>query len=420
MPREITLDALDFTEFVRPGDLVAWGQAAAEPLPLTAALMTQRHRIGGFRAFLGITLTGTADPAHADAVTFSSYCGTGENRRLAAAGLLDPLPCHYSDMAARLPGAVDVLLVQVAEGPHGFSLSLAHEYLVPLVAAARLVIAEVNGRAPWTGGDGVLPADAIDVMVRTARPVVELPAADAGPVDRAIARRVAALIEDGSTLQMGLGGVPKAILGDLADRRDLGIHSGVIGDEVVDLIERGVVTNARKTVDRGVSVAGMLMGSRRLYQFADRNPAVSLRATAYTHDTGVLESIDRFVAINSAIEVDLTGQINAETVRGVHVGAVGGAVDFLRGAHRSRGGLPIIALPATAGGGDRTVSRIVGHLSGPVSTARSDAGIIVTEHGLADLRGLTLSQRVKRMIDVAAPPFREGLEREARQLGLAR
>lgn len=415
MTRTLPLDALDFADLVRPGDLVTWGQAAAEPVPLTARLMAQRHRIGPFRAFLGITLSGTADPAFTDTVAFSAYCGTGENRRLAAAGRLDILPCHFSDMAERLPGMVDVLLLQVAESPDGtrFSLGLAHEYLVPLVAAARVVVAEVNEQAPWTGGDGIIGADAIDILVRTSRPVLELPAAVPGPVEEAIARRVAGLIEDGSTLQMGLGALPKSILARLADRRDLGIHSGMVGDELVDLVEAGAVTNARKAVDTGLSVAGMLMGSRRLYDFAHRNPALVLRATRHTHALSVLERIDRFVAINSAIEVDLTGQINAETVRGVPVGAVGGAVDFLRGAHRSKGGLPIIALPATAGGGGRAVSRIVARLSGPVTTARSDAGIIVTEHGVADLRGLTVAQRVERMIGLADPMFRDALERDA-------
>ena len=420
LPRELTLDALDFADFVRPGDTVTWGQAAAEPTPLTARLMAQRHRIGPFTAFLGISQSATPDPAFADTVRFTGYCGTGDNRRLAAAGLLDILPCHYSDLAARLPGRIDVLLLQLAEAPDGsgYSLGLAHEYLVPLVDRARVVIAEVNGRTPWTFGERLLRAGDLDAVVRTARAPAELAAPSPGPVEQAIARRVAALVEDGSTLQMGLGSLPGCILAQLADRRDLGIHSGVIGDPVADLVAAGVVTNARKTIDAGLSVTGLLMGSRRLYDFAHRNPALALRSTAYTHNPAVLERIDRFVAVNAAIEVDLSGQVNAEVARGLYVGAVGGAVDFLRGAQRSKGGLPIVALPATVGGGaagigQGTASRIVARLSGPVSTARSDAGIIVTEHGVADLRGLSLAQRVRRMIELADPAFRESLEREA-------
>jgi len=174
----------------------------------------------------------------------------------------------------------------------------------------------------------------------------------------------------------------------------------------------GVITNRRKTRDRGVTVAGVMMGSRRIYEIAHRNPAIAFRSTDYTHDANVLAGIDSFVALNSAIEVDLTGQINAETAGGVYVGAVGGAVDFLRGAHRSRGGLPIVALPSTAG----AASRVVAKLNGPVSTPRCDAGIIVTEYGVADLRGLTLSERVSRMIAIAHPSFREPLQHEVRGL----
>jgi acyl-CoA hydrolase len=179
------------------------------------------------------------------------------------------------------------------------------------------------------------------------------------------------------------------------------------------LARTGVITNARKTIDRGVSVAGVLMGSREVRDFAHCNPSVQMRPVDYTHAADVLASIDRFVAVNSAIEVDLTGQVNAEVAGGVYVGAVGGAADFLRGAHRSKGGLPIVALPSRTRKGSESIGRIVAHLAGPVSTARSDAGIIVTEHGIADLRGLTLSQRVRRMLDIAHPDDRDRLERAA-------
>jgi acyl-CoA hydrolase len=412
MVRTLPLEALDFSAFVRPGDMVTWGQAAGEPMSLTARLMEQRHAIGPFRAFVGMTYSTIADATYADKVNFTAYCGTGENRQLASAGVLDILPCHYSELPIYLPGMIDVLLLQVAEGP-GFNLSVAHEYLLPLLKSVRVVIAEVNEKAPWTCGGTVLNESEIDILVRTSRPLPELPSIVPNPTELAIARRVSDLIENGSTLQMGLGTLPKAILGHLERHVDLGVHSGVIGDEVADLMAAGVITNARKTIDTGCSVAGLLLGSRTLYDFAHRNPSISMRATSYTHNLSVLSRIDRFVAINSAIEVDLTGQVNAEMAKGTYVGAVGGAVDFLRGARSSRGGLPIIALPSTVGRGEQAASRIVSELSGPVSTARSDAGIIVTEHGIADLRGLTLTQRVRRMIDIVEPRFREQLERDA-------
>ena len=410
---------LDFAAWVRPGDSVLWGQAAAEPLPLVAALLEQRHRIGGrFRVFLGIPAPGSSLTAeHADCIDFIGYCGTGTNRALATAGKLDVLPCHYSQFPDLLSSgslAIDVLLLQVSppDEQGRYSLGLAHEYLVPVVERARVVIAEVNRQAPWTFGERVLTADDFDAIVHTDRalPAVGHPAP--GDVEHAIAARVSELIEDGATLQAGLGAIPEAILDRLGDRRDLGVHSGAIGDAIARLAASGALTNARKTRDCGITVTGVALGGRATHEFIHRNPAVQFRSTRYTHDASVLASIERFVALNSAIEVDLTGQINAEQAAGSYVGAVGGAVDFLRGAARSRGGLPIVALPSTAG----QHSRIVSRLSGPVSTSRADAGLIVTEHGVADLRGQPLSERIRRMIAIADPRCRETLERASKEV----
>jgi len=228
-------------------------------------------------------------------------------------------------------------------------------------------------------------------------------------VEQAIARHVAGLVEDGATLQLGIGNVPEAVLAALHGHRDLGLHSGAVGDGIATLAEAGVLTHARKSRDRGVGIGGILMGGAALRRWAHRNPQLQLRGTEYTHDPEVLAASHQLTAINAAIEVDLTGQVNAEVAAGGYVGAVGGAVDFLRGAARSRGGLPIVALPATA----RGATRIVAQLSGPVSTPRSDAGLVVTEHGVADLRGQPLSRRVRRLLDIAAPEHRAALERQA-------
>jgi acyl-CoA hydrolase len=233
-----------------------------------------------------------------------------------------------------------------------------------------------------------------------------------------VARQVAAVIEDGSTLQFGIGSIPETVLREMGDHRELGIHTGALVDEAARLIEAGVVTNARKTVDAGTSVAGVAMGSRALHDFIHRNPSMQFRSVCYTHAADVLASLDRFVAINSALEVDLTGQINTEVARGIYVGAVGGILDFLRGAHRSRNGMPIIALPSTAGSGAQAVSRIVGALSGPATVPRADAGLIITEHGVADLRGLSLGDRARRLISIAAPQFRDELVRHAKAAAL--
>ena len=412
--KELAADSLDLSAIVRPGDTVMWGQSTAEPLPLTQALMAQRHAIGRFNVFLGVTYSDTFKPEYADCVSFSSYRGTGGNRALAKAGKLDILPVHYSQIPALLQSGrlkVDVLMLQLApaDAAGNYSLSMAHDYLMLALDAARVVIAEVNEQAPWTFGERPVREDDLDYIVRTSRPPLELHQPQPGEAELGVARQVAGLIEDGATLQFGLGALPEAILAALADRRDLGIHSGAIGDKAADLMEAGVITNARKSIDRGVTVASVMFGTRRIQQFCHRNPAVQFRSNAYTHNAEVLARIERFTALNTAIEVDLSGQINAEIAGGVYVGAVGGAVDFLRGAQRSKGGLPIIALPSTAG----KSSRIVAKLSGPVSTPRSDAGFIVTEYGVADLRGAPLSERARLMIAIAHPDFREALERNA-------
>jgi acyl-CoA hydrolase len=197
----------------------------------------------------------------------------------------------------------------------------------------------------------------------------------------------------------------------LTDRRDLGVHSGMIGDGVVDLMEAGVITNARKPIDPGVSITGALIGTRRLFDFAHRNPQIAMRSSAYTHGEATLSSLEKLVTMNSALEVDLTGQVNAEQSGSNYMGGTGGQVDFVRAGIRSRGGHSIIALPATAKGG--TISRITTNLSGPVTTARSDVDVIVTEFGAAELRGQTLGERARRLVAIAHPDFREELDKAA-------
>ncbi|MEI4472782.1 acetyl-CoA hydrolase/transferase family protein [Frigidibacter sp. MR17.24] len=400
---------LRLTDWIRPGDSVVWGQAAAEPEALTSALVAQRHAVGPVTATIGLSLTATTDPAHADRLRFRSYCASGTNRRLAQAGALEILPVPYSTLS-RILAPVDVLMLHLPpprpDGLH--NLGLVNEWLAPLIDSARVVLAEVNDRMPDVPGDIAVRPERLAAVVRSARPLRSLDSAPPSDIDRRIAAHVCGLIEDGSVLQIGLGQLPDAILGGLRDRRDLGVHSGLISDGIAALTEAGVITNARKTRDRGVTVTGWLLGGERLWRFAHRNPGLRLCPTSYTHDPAVLSGHDRLVAINSAIEVDLTGQINAEVADGAYIGAVGGAAEFLRGAHGSRGGLPIVALASTV---RRTgASRIVARLSGPVSTPRSEAGIIVTEHGIADLRGCTLAERRRRMIDIADPAQRAALD----------
>ena len=404
---------------IRPGDTLWWGQATAEPLTLTRALVAHRHALakdGRLRVFVGIGASDTLQPEQADAIDFFGYAAGGPHRRLAEAGVLDILPSHYSHLPGLIRAGVlpaDVVLLQVSppDAQGRYSLGLAQEYLPAAIERARVVIGEVNPAIPWTHGGVHLQAGDFALLIDAEHPPLEQSRSAPGPVEQVIAAHVAALIDDGATLQLGIGNLPEAVLAALHGHRDLGLHSGAVGDGIAALAEAGVLTNAKKSVDIGVGIGGILMGSEKVRRWAHRNPALQLRGTDYTHDPEVLAASHKLAAINAAIEVDLTGQINAEVAAGVYVGAVGGAVDFLRGAARSRGGLPIVALPATAKG----KTRIVAQLSGPVSTPRSDAGLIVTEHGVADLRGQTLSRRVRRLIDIAAPEHREDLERQAHE-----
>ncbi|RDI56081.1 acetyl-CoA hydrolase/transferase family protein [Nocardia mexicana] len=406
---------LDLREILRPGDRIVVGQACGEPTTLIEALIAQGGEIGGLSVFIATSFSGLFTPAATDSFALSSMGAIGALRSVAAKHRLAIVPCHVSRVGPLIEAGIlgcDVAFVQVSSadsrGVH--SLGLISDYARAAVTAARVVIAEVNDRVPRTAG-AVLRRSEIDYAIPASQPPVRVPPARIGPVDEQIAAHAAAYIEDGAVLQTGIGAVPEAILRLLHDRTDLGVHSGMIGDGVVDLVEAGVITNARKEIDRGVSITGALIGTERLYRFADGNPALRMCATDYTHDAVVLSRLERLVTVNSALEVDLTGQVNAEQSGAAYLGGTGGQVDFVRAGARSPGGHAIIALPATAKGG--TVSRITASLTGPVTTARSDVDVIVTEFGAAELAGRTLAERTRRLIAVAHPDFREGLEHAA-------
>jgi acyl-CoA hydrolase len=420
MGRIVSPGEIELAGLIRPGDGVIWGQAAAEPQTLVEALVAQRAQFSGARPFMGISYSGIVRPEHADHLRLSAYCGAGSNRALADAGVLDICPFPYSQFAALIrEGCIraEVVLIQVsppnASGEH--SLGLAAEYMLPALQSARSVIAEINDQVPWTYGDRILRPDDIDLAVQTSRPLACGPHTEPGDIERRIATHAAQYVQDGATLEFGLGALPDAVLTALGDRRNLGVHSGALGDALVDLMRSGVINNARKPIDAGRSVGGLLLGTRKLFEFAHQNPALWLRSIEHTHDPRVLAQLPNFVAINSAVEVDLTGQVNAEVVNGSYVGAVGGALDFIRAANQSSGGVSLVVLPSSVGS---KLSRVVAKLAGPVATPRSEAGVFVTEYGAADLRGRTLAERARRMIAIAHPEFREALERAARESGL--
>jgi acetyl-CoA hydrolase len=375
---------LDLGSVIRPGDGILWGQACAEPQTLVEALVSQRNALTGVGCFLGSSYSGIVKPEHADHLRLSSYCGIGTNRALADAGLLDILPVPYSQLGALIrDGGIrcDVLLLQVsppnARGEH--SLGLAADYLVPALDVCRAIVAEVNDQVPWTHSERVLGKDDFDLVVESSRPPASPPTRQPREVEAAIARHAAALVPDGAVLEFGIGTLPDAVCAALGRHAGLRVHSGSVGDGVVELAERRIVSR----VD-----CAMLIGSKKLFDFARDNDRVRLHSSEYTHSAEVLARQPGFVAINSAVEVDLTGQVNGESAGTSYVGAVGGALDFVRAANRSPGGVSILVLPA---------SRIVQSLSGPVSVPRSEAGIVVTERGAADLRGCSLRERRERL-----------------------
>jgi acyl-CoA hydrolase len=371
---------MQLAQWIRPGDGVIFGQACAEPQTLVEALVAQRAEYSGATLFLGVNWSGTVKPGHADHLRLTAYCGSGHNRKLANAGVLDIHPHPYSQLATLIRQKrirADVVLVQV--GPPNakgeYSLCLSAEYLVPALEVCRAVIAEVNERVPWTYSERLLKKSDFAALIETSREPVALPYGAPGPQELAIARNALEFIPEGATLETGLGALPDAVLQLLGDRKRLRIHSGSVGDGVIELMDRGVV---------GAVDGGTLMGTRKLFEHARENPRLRLRSIEYTHNPRVLGAIERFVAINSAIEVDTTGQVNAEVAKGSYLGAVGGALDFVRAANQSPGGVSLMLLPA---------ARIVEKLQGPVATPRSEAGVIVTERGAADLRGRTLRER---------------------------
>jgi acetyl-CoA hydrolase len=266
---------------------------------------------------------------------------------------------------------------------------------------------------PRTLGDSFIHVSKIDFVVEVDYPLPEIQMAGSSSEQEAIAEHLAALIPDGATLQMGIGGIPNAVLKNLVNHQHLGVHTELFSDGVVDLVERGVITNERKTFHPGKIVAGFVLGTQRLYKFVDDNPIIELHPTEYVNDPFNIAQNDRMVSINSAIQVDLTGQVCAYSIGTRFYSGVGGQIDFVRGAARSRGGMPIIALPSTARGG--TISRIVPILDpgAGVVTTRNDVHFVATEFGVVDLYGRSIRERIKLLIDIAHPKFREELAEAA-------
>ena len=403
---------IDFGKYLTAGAGVWWGQAAAEPRPLVDALIEQSERIGPFRVFTGLSWNDQLAVSMPDAVSMVSYGGLGELRELSKSGRLDVVPCHYSALPRmfaerRLPCDVGLVQVSPPDADGMCSLGVGVDYVADAVPHTPVLIAEINAQMPATLGTARIHLDRFAATIATDRALPEDTLRAPSEADRVIAARIAELIDDGDTVQFGVGSLASAVIDAVTGHEDLGIHTGMITDGLLGLIDKGVATGACKEIDTGLAVVGTALGSAELYRRIPELP-VRFLPTSYTHAPQILSHLRSLVSVNFAVEVDLSGQVGAEVSRGVYVGAVGGQVDFARAAALT-GKRSIIALRATSRGASTIKTALEG---GVVTTGRSDVDAVVTEYGVAHLRGISLGERARRLSAIAAPEFRDQLNRE--------
>lgn len=410
--------AEDAVKLIESGMRVFLHGAAATPLPLLDALVKRRD-VEDVRIY-HIHLEGECpfEDAGCDGRFRSTSLFTGGNmRKMVEAGRSDFMPIFLSDIPQMfLSGRVqlDAAILQLSPpDKHGYcTVGTSADAAIAAARTAPMIIAEINEQMPRTHGNTIVPMSRITAFIHTNRPIPPHAPAEPNPIEAAIAAHISPLVPDGATLQMGIGAIPDAVLCRLYDKIDLGIHTEMFSDRVVDLVEAGVVTNKRKNVHRGRITTSFVVGSQRLYEFVDDNPYVEFYPADHTNDTAVIRRNDNVVAMNSAIEVDLSGQVCADSIGYRIYSGIGGQMDFMRGAALSKGGVPIIALPSTASGGK--LSRIVSTLkpgSGVVTT-RGHVHWIVTEYGAVDLWSKNLRERAELLISIAHPDFRAELARE--------
>lgn len=408
---------------IRSHDRVYVHQGCATPEPLLDAMVARAPELEGVEVVHMLTMGKAAytRPGLERSFRHNAFFLGGNVREAVREGRADYTPIFLSEIerlfeSREMP--LDVVLLQTSPPDSRGYLSLGTGIDCTLTAAryARHVIAEVNDRMPRTCGDTCLHISEISAVVESSRPLFEVKPEPPDEIQRMIASHVAALIDDGSVLQLGIGGIPSAVLSFLGHHKDLGIHSEMVTDGVIDLIQKGVINGRRKRIHNGKALQGFVLGSQPLFDFIDCNPAFEFRPTQYVNDPFLIAQNDRMVAVNSAIEVDLTGQVCSDSIGPSPYSGFGGQVDFIRGAARSKGGKPIIALSSTACGGK--VSRITPFLKqgAGVVTSRADVHYVVTEYGVAYLHGKSIRQRAEALIGIAHPAFREELyETAARQ-----
>ncbi|MDD5284633.1 MAG: acetyl-CoA hydrolase/transferase C-terminal domain-containing protein [Desulfuromonadaceae bacterium] len=413
---------------VKSGDRMFLTGNASVPLQLLAALVKRAPELENVEIChpLAICPSDYVSPEMEGHLRVNSMFISANVRKAVNEGRADFTPVMLSEFPllfknGHLP--LDVAFIHVSPpDQHGFcSMGAESGLTISAAEVAKIVIAQVNEQMPRTLGDTMMHVDRMHHIVPVDCPMTEMAMSEDVDQDvvEKIAAHIAGLIPDGATMQLGIGAIPNAVLKYLLDKKDLGIHSELISDGVIDLVEAGVLTNARKSIHPGKIIAGFLLGTKRLYKWVDNNPLVELHRTEYVNDPFVVAQNDRMVAINSAIEVDLTGQVCADSIGPKMYSAVGGQLDFIYGASRSKGGVPIISMPSTSELRDGTViSKIVPMLKhgAGVVTSRNHVHFVVTEFGAAELYGKSVRQRTQALINIADPRFREDITRKAREL----
>ncbi|BDI05516.1 acetyl-CoA hydrolase/transferase family protein [Sphaerotilus microaerophilus] len=410
---------------IRDGDTVVVPTAAAEPPRLLAALSEHRREFRDVKVsqILPIGRYGYFDPATAEHVRHVAYFFGPATRGGGQAGWIDYSASNFSEMPELIrrglkPADVVFASASPMDGHGYFSLGLAADYTMAAISKARIVVLEVNPNVPFTNGHCLVHLSQVTALVENEAPVAEVGLPKIGAVQEAIGKYVADMIPDGSTLQIGYGGIPDAVVMQLTHKHDLGIHTEMLGDGILTLIESGAVTNRVKNVNRGKVLATFALGSRKLYDFMHRNPAVELHPSDITNDPWLAGQNHNLIAINATMQIDLAGQCGSETLGWTPVSGTGGQSDFVRAANRSEGGKAFIVLPSTAR--ENTVSRIVPTLTpgAHVSTSKNDINYVVTEFGVAQLRGKTARQRAEALIGIAHPDFRSVLRDQAKRMNL--
>lgn len=402
---------------IKDNDYVVFSETAGVPKVVSEELMKNRENYHNVHIYHMLTLGEgfyLQPEAEGHFHHITNFVGAN-SRKAISENRADFLPCYFKDVPDLLGEAfpVDVAVVQVAPpDTAGYcSFGVSCDYAKAAAQKATVVIAEVNEKTPYTGGEeNKIHVSDIDYMIPCAYSLPEIPRPTITDVEKSIGKHCASLIEDGATLQLGIGAIPDAVLLFLKDKKDLGIHTEMFSDGVVDLVEAGVITGKRKTLHQGKLVATFLMGTQKLYDFVNHHPDVELYPVDYVNDPIIIAKNDNMVSINSCIEVDLMGQVASETMGLKQFSGTGGQVDYVRGAALSKQGKSIMAMPSTAAKG--TVSRIVPFLAegAAVTTSRNDVDYIVTEYGIAKMKGKTLRQRAESLINIAHPDFRETLQ----------